>query len=383
MVTRDDQRREILGRPHELDTVCRAVATAVQDGAVLVVRGDPGVGKSALLQHAVRQVDDDGWRVVRTDGTPGERVLPLAAVHKLQRPVPGDGAALTPPRRQILQGAFGSAQPTVDVYGVALACLDLLGAVAARGPVAVVVDDAHWLDPSSAQVLAFIARRLSPDRVLLLAATRSPGPDLFTDAGLPDLVLGPLDDATCQVLIDRAVPGLDPQVRSAVLSLAEGNPLAVLELPLSLGPQSGPQPGLRPAQELTAGREPQRLGADGPLPLTRRLERAFAGRVVELPPATRDVLLAAAVGDTTDLAEALAAAGLVAGAARTVADLDAAVDAGMATVHGGSVRFRHPLVAAAVAQVDTPGRRQAMHAALAAGLVAGGGCQRTWRQRRR
>ena len=342
---------DLLGRHPEIGALEQAVTAAARDGAVLVLRGDPGVGKSTLLEHTVRQVSGAGWAVLRTDGTPSERLLPLAALHKLLRPVLADVAALPRGRRDILEEAFGPAERNVDVYGVALAGLDLLSAISARGPVAVVVDDAHALDQPTIDVLTFVARRLSPDPVLLLAATRSTNGDPFTDAGLPDLPLAPLDAPTSATLIDRSAPGLDPTLRARILALAAGNPLALLELPLSLPHDSLGRP------------------RDGLLPLTRRLERAFAGRVADLPPVTRDLLLTAAVGDTGDLVEILAAAGLVAGTPRSVDDLAPAVAAGLITMDDGVVRFRHPLVASAVGQVGSAGRRQAVHAALAAVIV--------------
>jgi DNA-binding CsgD family transcriptional regulator/tetratricopeptide (TPR) repeat protein len=343
--------RGLLGRGPELEALQRALAATPDDGLALVLRGDPGVGKSVLLEHVAVRAADAGWGVLRTDGTPTERRLPLAGLHKLLRPVLGEAPRLPRPRRAILEGAFGEAEGRVDVFGVALVCLDLLSEVATRGPLAVVVDDAHWLDASSVEVLAFVARRLSPDPVLLLVATRLPGGDLFAEAGLPELVLGPLDESASGALIDSASPGLDPGLRARVLGLAEGNPLAVLELPLSL---------------------PRDAGIDVPddlVPLTRRLERSFAGRVAELPDATRDLLLAAAVGDTADVADVLAVAGLVAGSARAVEDLEPAVAAGLVAVDDSGIRFRHPLVRSAVNQAASTGRRQAVHAALAAVTV--------------
>ena len=175
----------LLGRRRELGALRLALAAA-PDGFALVLRGDPGVGKSVLLEHVAQQAAVAGWQVLRTDGTPTERRLPLAGLHKLLRPVLGELAALPRPRREILEHAFGgTAGAAVDVFGVALACLDLLAAVSAQGPVVVLVDDAHWLDPSSVEVLAFVARRLSPDPVLLLAATRSTGGDCSPSPGSP------------------------------------------------------------------------------------------------------------------------------------------------------------------------------------------------------
>jgi DNA-binding CsgD family transcriptional regulator len=339
----------LLGRQRELGALRLALAAA-PDGFALVLRGDPGAGKSVLLEHVARQATAAGWQVLRTDGTPTERRLPLAGLHKLLRPAFGDLAAVPRPRREILEDAFGTAGATVDVFGVALACLDLLSALTARGPVVVVVDDAHWLDASSVEVLAFVARRLSPDPVLLLVATRSTGGDVLAGSGLPELVLDPLDESASAALIDLASPGLDPAVRSSVLALAEGNPLAILELPLSLEPDA----------RWDLPKLPGRL-----LPLTRRLEQSFAGRIAELPEPTRDLLLAAAIGDTGDVVDVLAVARLVAGAPREVADLDPAVLAGLATVDAAGIRFRHPLVRSAVSQAAPAGRRQAVHAALA------------------
>jgi AAA ATPase domain len=164
----------LLGRERELAVLQRALAATPDDGVALVLRGDPGVGKSVLLEHLAVEAARAGWQVLRTDGTPTERRLPLAGLHKLLRPVLGEAPRLPRPRRAILDSAFGEAEDSTDVFGVALACLDLLAAVTADRPAAVVVDDAHWLDASSVQVLAFVARRLSPDPVLLLVATRSP-----------------------------------------------------------------------------------------------------------------------------------------------------------------------------------------------------------------
>src|SRR3954467_1140959 len=310
-----------LGRQRELDAVQAALAATSEDGATLVLRGDAGVGKSALLDRAVRQAAETDRQVLRTDGTPTERQLPLAGLHKLLRPVEREVAGLPRPRREVLEGAFGAADASVDVFGVALACLDLLSAVTARGPAVLVVDDAHWLDPSSLEVLAFVARRLSPDPVLLLVAPGAAGGEVFADAGLPELVLGPLDGPTSAALIDLTRPGLDPALRVKVLALAEGNPLAVLELPLSLQEDAGP--------ELSGGLQP----------LTRRLERSFAGRVAELPDATRDLLLAAAGGDPGGVADVLAVAGAVTGMPRAVSDLEPAVAAGLAVLDGDGVRF--------------------------------------------
>ncbi|MCU1613210.1 MAG: transcriptional regulator, LuxR family [Frankiales bacterium] len=336
-----------VGRDAELSALRRAVEEAAQSGQALLLRGDPGVGKSALLQ-AVGQIGAaQGWRVLRTDGTPAEQRLPLAGLHKLLRPVRSRIPELLPGGpREALEGTFGFPQADLDIYRVALACLDLFSALARSARMVVLVDDAHWLDRSSAEVLAFVARRLEADPVLLVAASRF-GPDQpLADAGLPELEVGPLDGPASAALLDRSAPNLESASRRSVLETAAGNPLALLELPQSLSGAGRDDPG-------------------GTVHLTRRLERGFLGRTRELPPATRDLLLVAAVNDSDDLAEVLAAAGMLAEAALRVEDLHPAVADGLIRLDPSTIAFRHPLVRSAVQQGIPAERRRAAHTALA------------------
>ena len=336
----------MVGRTTELAVLRRAVDQAATRGCAVVLRGDPGVGKSALLEAVAGMAVHRGWRVLRTDGTPAERRLPLAGLHKLLRPVHSAVGGLPRSRREALEGAFGSTEADLDVFRVALASLDLLSAVAATSPVALLIDDAQWLDQASAEVLAFVARRLEADPVVLVAASRFGNAQPLIEAGLPELVVETLDGPNAGALLDRTSPLLGAPTREAVLTVAAGNPLALIELPKSL-------PSI-------AAEEP----VDGNLLLSQRLERAFLGRAKELPAATQDLLLVAAIHDSDDVAEVLAGATLLAGSPRTVEDLDPAVADGLVRMSTSALQFRHPLVRSAVQQGMQAGRRRSAHAAL-------------------
>ncbi len=243
---------------------------------------------------------------------------------------------------------------------VGLATLELLAAGAGRAPVLVVAEDVHWLDSSTCEVLAFVSRRLGADPVGLVGTAREAELDdnPLAGAGLAELRLGPLDAVAAAALLD-AYGVLDPVVRERVLAQAAGNPLALVELPTA------------------AGQQDSREALNEWIPLTRRLEEAFASRLPGLPAVTFTALLAAGLDDGDALAEVLAAASLVAGAPVSVADLAAAVAAGLAEVDGHSVRFRHPLVRSAVGEAAGLARRQAMHRALAQ-VLAGAPDRRVW-----
>ena len=311
---------------------------------VLVVRGDAGVGKTALLASTVERAD--GCRVLRAGGVESELELAFAGLHQLCTPVLDHLDRLPGPQREALATAFGlHAGGAPDRFLVGLAVLTLLSDVAEERPLLCLVDDAQWVDRASVQVLAFVARRLGAESVGLLLGVRDPLPDPL--AGLPELTVGGLDDEAARTLLDAVVPGpLDDQVRMRILAETRGNPLALLELPrgsTSAQLAFGPGPG-------------------DPTALTGRIEAGFAQRVQPLPPATRRLLLAAAaepVGDVTLLWRAAQALGV---------DPDAlapALDAGLVEL-GATVRFRHPLVRSAVYRAAPPDERRAAHLALAA-----------------
>ena len=242
---------------------------------------------------------------------------------------------------------------------VGLATLELLAAGAGRAPVLVVAEDVHWLDSSTCEVLAFVSRRLGADPVGLVGTAREAELDdnPMAAAGLAELRLGPLDPAAAAALLD-AHAGLDPVVRQRVLAEAAGNPLALVELPAA------------------AGQRESREALNGWIPLTRRLEQAFASRLPGLPAATFTALLAAGLNDGDALAEVLAAASLAAAGQVSVADLTPALAAGLAEVDEQSVRFRHPLVRSAVCEAAGLAARQAMHRALAEVLAGAAGPSR-------
>jgi hypothetical protein len=297
--------------------------------------------------------------VLTTAGVQSESHLPFAALHQLLLPVLTGIDALPGPQRTAMQAAFGMTDaPAPDLFFIALAALELLAETAATTPVLLVVEDAHWLDSSSAAVVAFVARRLDP--IVALIALRDGFDSPLADAGLNELVLVGLDEAA-GMLLDAHAPDLSPEARERVLTEAAGNPLALLELPSALASHH--------------------LEGDSPLPewlpLTTRLERAFAARVTGLPAATRTLLLVAAVDDGDDLAEVLAASGLIGGSAPGPEVWEPAVVARLIELDDSRIRFRHPLVRSAVYQTASVPERRSAHAALA-GVLAGQPDRRVW-----
>src|SRR5689334_1457298 len=341
---------ELFGRDPEIAAVEVLLARIGDGGGSLLVLGDPGIGKSALAEMAAQRAADRGMRVLTCAGVPGEARLSFAGLHQLLRPVLAEAGELPRGPRDALLTALGASgggeAPGLPLVG--LAALELLAAGAERAPVLVVAEDVHWLDPSTCEVLAFVSRRLGADPVGLVGTAREAEleDNPLARAGLAELRLGPLEAAAAAALLD-ATAALDPAVRERVLEEAAGNPLALVELPL------------------TASQHDSHGALNGWIPLTRRLEEAFASRLPGLPAVTRIALLAAALDDGDALAEVLAAASVVAGAQVSVADLGGAMAAGLAEVDGQRVRFRHPLVRAAVGETAGLGRRQAMHRALA------------------
>lgn len=342
--------RRLFGRERELAAISRLAAEVEPGGGSLVIRGEAGIGKSALLEQIGDELASHGWQVLRTSGTPSERQLAFAGLQKLLRPVMEELARLYAPQRVALLRAFGLVEgPVPGIFLVALATLDLLAEAATSGPVLVLVDDWHWLDRSTADVLGFVARRLECDPVLLLVGARDlddpPG-----DAGLPELRLSRLDADASRALLQAIVPDMTTSRRRLVLDAAAGNPLALVELPKALD-----EPG--------AEGDPA-----GQLPMTDRLERAFAVRALGLPEAVGDLLLLVAVNDSDSLPEILAAAAAMRpdGDAN---DLDVARSSGLILVEQSSIRFRHPLVGAAIHRSASIARRQAAYAALAKVLV--------------
>ncbi|MEU7898717.1 AAA family ATPase [Nonomuraea sp. NPDC049152] len=325
------------GREGELRAVDELLRQA-RTGAsgVLLIRGEPGIGKSSLLDHA--EAAAEGFTVLRGAGVESETELPFAGLHLLLLPVLDLVDELPPVQAAALRGALGMAQGQgEDRFLVGVAALSLLAEAAGTGPLLCLVDDMQWLDKASADALLFAARRLRAEGVALLLAAR----EEFAPAGLPELPLAGLDGAAAAALLDEQVPGLSAQVRERVLVEAGGNPLGLIELPA------------------TADHTPFPLG---PLPLTRRLQDAFSDRGAGLPEQARTLLLVASAEDTGELA-------LILRAARTFGvdedALESCERAGLVRVLGTRLVFRHPLARSAIYQAAGFARRCAVHRALA------------------
>ena len=306
--------------------------------AVLVVRGEPGIGKTALLDYAAGRAV--GFRVVRAWGVESEMELAFAGLHQLCVPMLGQLDQLPGPQRDALTVAFGMREgPAPDRFLVGLAVLSLLAATAEDQPLACLVDDAQWLDRASVQCLAFAARRLQAEPVAVIFAARQPD-DHDELAGLPGLTVTGLGDADARALLVSAVGGrLDAEVRDRIVAETGGNPLALLQLPRGLGPT-----------ELAGG-----FWLPDPRPLASRIETSFLRQFRALPRQTQRLLLTAAAEPTGDVTLLWRAAGRQGIPDDAAADAE---DAGLIEL-GGRVRFVHPLVRSAVYQVASAGERRA------------------------
>ncbi len=338
----------LLGREYELRVLTDLIERIRDGGGAMVLRGEAGIGKSALLTEVGRSAVGGGLRVLTTAGVQSEAQVAFAGLYQLLRPVWGHVDQLPGPQRAALSAAFGMADAVApDLFLIALATLNLLGEAATRAPIVLIVEDAHWLDRASADVLVFVARRVESEPVVLLAAVRDGFHGSFHDVGLTELGLGRLDPAAAAALLDVRAADLNPAARERVLHEAAGNPLALVELPIALG----------------AGGDA--VATASWLPLTTRLEQAFAARVSTLPTATRTLLLVAALNDGDTVSETLEAAAVVAGERLAVEDLTAAVDVRLVEVTDERLRFRHPLMRSAIYQRASLGQRHAVHAGLA------------------
>ncbi len=349
LMTANPRRRsratELTDRRSERDALDRLIeAVRAGQSRALVVRGDPGVGKTVLLDYLAGQASGAGCRVARAVGVQSEMELAFAGVHQLCAPLLSRAEWLPVPQHDALRTAFGlSAGPPPDRFFVGLAVLSLLSEGAGDRPLVCVIDDAQWLDRASAQALGFVARRLAADPVGLVFAAREPGAEL---AGLSELDVGGLRDDDARALLESALAGpLDARVRDLIIAETRGNPLALLELPR----------GLTPA-ELAGG-----FGLPGAAPLTGRIEDSFARQLDALPAETRRLLQLAAADPSGDASLVWRAAGRLGIAVQAGAP---AVEAGLAEF-AGRVRFRHPLARSAVYRSASLSDRRQMHAALA------------------
>ena len=309
---------------------------------VLVVRGEPGVGKSALMDYLAGHAP--GCRVARAAGVQSEMELAFAGLHQLLAPVLDHLEGLPVPQREALRTAFGlSAGPAPDRFLVGLAVLGLVSEVAAERPLICVIDDEHWLDRASIQALGFAARRLAADPVGLVFAARVTGAEL---AGLPELAVEGLGEEDARALLDSVLTGpVDARVRDLIVAETRGNPLALLELPRGMAPA-----------ELAGG-----FGLPEAGPLPGRIEDSFRRQLEGLPEQTRRLLAVAAADPSGDPLLVWRAAGR----------LGIPVQAGAPAVREGlvqfgrRVRFRHPLARSAAYRSAPVQQMQQIHAALA------------------
>ena len=340
----------LIGRDAETDHVCALVDGVHDRGGALTVCGEAGIGKSALLEHARARACEIGAQTLVTAGVESEAELAFAGMHQLLRPVIAHAELLPPPQRSALDAALGvrgDLEP--DPFLVALAAHQLVCGAAETRPVALIVDDAHWLDRSTLGVLSFISRRLESESVILIAAVRDGYVNPFREARLPSVRLERLGTVAAAEVLDHTAPDLHPAVRARVLAQAVGNPLALVELARAL-PSSA------------AARE--RLSSTPPT-LTTRLEQAFATRLDCLSDETRVMLLAAALDGRASLDEVATASSRLSGGAPALSALDPAVEADLISIVDVELRFRHPLVRSAIRQAAPPVRVLEMYGVLA------------------
>jgi DNA-binding CsgD family transcriptional regulator len=333
------------GRRSECEALDRLVArTQAGESQVRVVRGEAGIGKTALLDYLLARAS--GCRIARSAGVESEMELPFAGLHQLCAPLLARVGGLPGPQRDALGTAFGlSDGAPPDRFLVGLAVLSLLADVAEEQPLICLIDDAQWLDRVSAQTLAFVARRLLAERVAVVFAVREPSEEHELD-GLEEIVVRGLSDRDARALLDSVIVGpVDERVRDRIVAETRGNPLALLELPQ----------GLTPA-ELAGG-----FGLPDAMSLTSRIEERFIQRLEPLSVETRRVLLAAAaepLGDVSLLWRAVERLGIDAEAV-ALAEATGLIEIGT------RARFRHPLVRSAAYRSASPADRQEVHRALA------------------
>src|SRR5882757_4486517 len=338
--------RPLVGRAGELSQVSEFFTVGADNSRALLVFGDAGIGKSALVAAAAEDAAAAGARVLRAEGAQFEAGLGFAALNQALAPVLDAVDGLSDVHRQALEVALGrrsGATPAPLV--ISTATLALLRLLSARQPVLLVVDDVQWIDRASATVLGFVARRIRGSRIGLLAAARADHDIMLKHCGLAEFELSRLDEDSANLLLAGRFPRLAPRVRRRLLAEARGNPLALLELPTALSaPQAAAQEAL-PAL----------------LPLSRRLQALFGARIAALPASSRQILLLAALDATGRLGVLESATGC------DLADLAVAETEGLVHIEESRRRleFRHPLIRAAVIDMSTNAEHRRAHQTLA------------------
>ncbi|MFF0465634.1 helix-turn-helix transcriptional regulator [Streptomyces mexicanus] len=335
----------VVGRETETAEIMRRVAGNRSHSEVLIVTGEPGVGKSVLLRLAADRVRREGGRVLRAVGSESEAHLGFAALHQMLRPVLGELDGLPPAQRSALRAVLGLDECTdaPDAMLVGLAVLTLVSDLAEPSPLLVVVDDGQWIDRASLDVLAFVARRMDSEPVTLLLGVRTAAALAGFDKGYERLEIGPLSGEAANRLLDQQPTPPTGRTRGRILQEAAGNPLALIEL-----------------ARASAARQPAGSSVEGPLPVTDRLERIFAEHAKYLPEATRRPLLLLAAAGTADVPTV----------ARGLPEADdkawvPAERAGLVRQDGPRIVFRHPLIRSALYHAASFEERREAHLALA------------------
>ncbi|MET8047744.1 AAA family ATPase [Streptosporangium sp. NPDC005286] len=341
---------ELFGRRAELDQLAGFLDAARQRGDTRLLWGEPGVGKSALMAAVAELAITADMRVLRASGSEFEAEVSYSCLNQLLLPLNADIERLPPGLREALSVAlgFGVGAPT-DALLVCNATLLLVKAVAADAPLALLVDDVHWIDRASAVVLSFVARRLEGTQAGLLVSARTGAASFLDPRGLTEMTVRPLDHEASGRLVDAGFPEMPPRVRRRLLDLAQGNPLALTELPSTLLGAA-----YHPVTHLEV------------VPLSDRLQAMFATRMADLPEPTRRLLLLATFEGNGDIRVLRAAVG----AGHGLAGLAPAERAQLVRVDDATARiaFRHPLIRSAIVAVSTHEERRSAHLALAGAL---------------
>jgi DNA-binding CsgD family transcriptional regulator/tetratricopeptide (TPR) repeat protein len=336
----------LIGRRGELATIRGLIERARTDGEACLVFGEPGVGKTVLLDAAADVAASAGVCVLRASGVEFEAGISFSGLNQVLLPLLAGMAHLITSHRDALNVALGFGEgPAPDRLVVSNATLALLRHAARAQPILIVIDDLPWFDRASAEVLGFVARRLAGTRVGVLGASRIGEEGFFNSAGLPELDVQPLDAYAANELVVAHFPTLGRRIRTRILSEAQGNPLALLELPAVW----------------ISGRSSPLQALPATLPLSRRLQALFAARIAALPLRTRQLLLLMALDGTDDLRVLQGTDG------PTLDDLDAAEQARVAHLDRDTHRlaFRHPLIRSAVVELSTADERRRANGALA------------------
>jgi DNA-binding NarL/FixJ family response regulator len=350
---------EALGRGAQWRCLSEAVESVTRQGRAIWLSGEPGIGKTVLLEQAGEYAASRGLRLLRVSGAESEQGLPFAALHQLLWTLTEEKHALSPAARAALDRALGmDPDDTTASYTVAAATLDLLAAAARHRPLALLIDDLHWLDESSAEALHFVRRRLSTVPVVMLATVREEAVPDSDFTGVTILDLEPLTAEGADGLLCARHPGLSPTVRRRILQEAGGNPLALVELPA----------------QLAEGERTGTLSLPEHLPLGERLSRMFARRVAGLSASAQFTLLLCALeGREGASLHLVSAAARAAGAEETETELAVAEELGLVHVDARTarMRFRHPLVRSSLVAAAAGAERRRAHAAWAEVLPPG------------